>query len=315
MTRLHDHSRYPARDSQRQKLYNAERAVKWGEFTTVGGYLGNQLLDVEEADAWTRRVARWALDQSRSNVSPNGLSINWHNGMSGGASAGSWGVMQFSKPARKPWVILHEMAHVCHPGFAPGADGDNRPHGWQFCDHYLALVQHFMGVEAAKALRTSMKAHKVRYRPKRKQSAPSNGGNLPIKPKATEVFVAALKRDQDFYPSLYDWQSDEDIVVARRKSARVAAWVYEGPDGTVKNQVDSHPGYSRAQWYDTGSSYRSDNRRVWTEMVSIAHDPEAVLWRTTPEALEKALKDRGIPSRCFDIIEVGRERVDLKDAA
>ena len=58
------------------------------------------------------------------------------------------------------YVVLHEMAHaVCNYRESYQCAG----HGREFVRRYLSLVQHFLGVESAKALRAAFREQNVKW--------------------------------------------------------------------------------------------------------------------------------------------------------
>lgn len=183
-----DRSRYPRTDSQKGKLYEAERATQWPAKPGVAGWTATTHLPKDEAEKYVQRAYDWLVTQDRVDRDRGRISFQHSRGQGGAwANRGRHRIMLTSN--REPWLLLHEVAHLAPCSRAPGYDGDLRSHGWCFADHYLALVQHFLGVDAAKALRQSFKDRKVRYRPKRRSSNKGNP-NLPKRQKATEVYVA-----------------------------------------------------------------------------------------------------------------------------
>ena len=90
--------------------------------------------------------------------------------------------------ARNDWVVLHEWAHIVHARVTAMERGECLPrmvgygsrtselaggpfHGWQYAAVYLDLVRFCMNTEAADALKTAFKEHRVRFRPKRTVTA------------------------------------------------------------------------------------------------------------------------------------------------
>jgi len=61
------------------------------------------------------------------------------------------------------WVVIHEAAHSL-------TRGDVAPHGREFCETYLDLVNEFLGKTWGDKLKASFKAHGVKFRAKRQLS-------------------------------------------------------------------------------------------------------------------------------------------------
>ena len=154
---------YPKSDSQKSKLYTAERTTPWTEDQ-------KRILTNDEVEALANKAVAWLEKKHGYKIggvqhfkfSPRGNGGAWAN-----RSAWQGNTMMFTPTSRKPWVVLHEAAHLVKLSAHPEFDGDLRDHGWVFCDIYLKLVSHFLGAAARDALKASMKTNKVRYRPKR----------------------------------------------------------------------------------------------------------------------------------------------------
>ncbi len=149
------------RDSQRQKLYDAERAA-FGPTKTLS--------TVAEVQAYADKVtgSKWWASQPR--LSTRTITVSDGRG-SGNARAVSSYRIQMPTHMRSEWVTLHEIAH-CAMGQRHGWDGV-AAHGWQFAEFYLALVRRFLGVAAHDQLRDAFKAKRVKYRPPRTSPAPA----------------------------------------------------------------------------------------------------------------------------------------------
>lgn len=139
------------RDSQRSKLYKAEhvawidRQTRYDDLDACVEYLRK---------VWTSEWTRSQFDRARAWPLPKVV-----DGRGTRSATGSIRRINLPRWARTDWVILHECAHALTP---------ERPaHGRAFARTFLALVQHFIGVEAGTALKHAFKAHRVRWRPKR----------------------------------------------------------------------------------------------------------------------------------------------------
>lgn len=143
------------RDSYRQRVYDAERkvfdnrpTVKWTTVSEIQAYTDKLI-----GSAWWQR--RWSGKAWYVEIRPG-------KGHRRAVSYG--GYIQLPKWARKEWVLLHELAHEV-------TRWQGSPHGWQFLQCYIALVEHKMGKEAAVALKDELSAKRVPWRkPKGKLS-------------------------------------------------------------------------------------------------------------------------------------------------
>lgn len=149
------------RDTQRSKVYAAERALK-------------DAPDFETMDQVHRYVEGGVFESTWfKNRFPQVTFLATHNG--GGARKARGGpcyrragsglliqgvYMNLPRWARSKLVILHELAHGLTPVTCAA-------HGREWCQIYLELVGRFMGTETATRLRDSFKAHGVRCLPKR----------------------------------------------------------------------------------------------------------------------------------------------------
>lgn len=141
------------RDSQKSKLYKAEKVLP-------SIVIGKKELLTSQAyvdKVWTSVWTKKHFQRSRLYRSPMCA-----DGRGRRNATGNLIVLQLPRWARTKATVLHELAH--------SLTGERPAHGWQFARNYLLLVQHFLGPEAAKALRTSYRKERVRYNPPRKLS-------------------------------------------------------------------------------------------------------------------------------------------------
>lgn len=142
----------PIRDSQRQKVYDAEMAV--GPFENELGTLAacQEYVDKVVGSAWVQ--SRWG----RMNVR-----VGRGRGYRG-TSYGD-GYITLGIPGQNARVILHELAHELHArGRSQQRSGPRAAHGREFCAIYVALVTRFLGAETGRKLRASYREHGVRFR-------------------------------------------------------------------------------------------------------------------------------------------------------
>jgi len=162
------------RDSQRKKLYTAERVALEP--------LAIPLLTTDDVKAYlVKQLSRATLQRRYGNVvdlKEWGLTVADGRGT---RRALAYGTYKISLPlwARTDWVALHEVAHVIHDRLSStrARRGDRNwelrggaAHGWQYAAIYLDLVRYIKGKEAGDALKAAFKAHKVRFRPKQKRA-------------------------------------------------------------------------------------------------------------------------------------------------
>lgn len=136
-----------ARDSQRKRLYNSERAldgVARGRHLEAVGDL-QAYVDALLASRWFK--ARWGA-WGTIQVKPGG-------GRRSACAEGRY-VIKMPRWSRCELVTLHEVAHC----LTPGRYAD---HGPEFAGVFLSLVRQSMGQHAAASLRASFREHRVRY--------------------------------------------------------------------------------------------------------------------------------------------------------
>jgi hypothetical protein len=157
------------RDSQRRKVYTAERIMERQPGQT----------DVASPARFQSRVNDIMESQWMSEQFPTAVgSVPVEFGNLRGANANHRRIRVGQNAyAMREWLLIHELSHVIvqrsigdrhgwtYNGGYHRADGDVvAGHGWQFCDTYLRLVRRFMGQAQHDALKASFKQHKVRYK-------------------------------------------------------------------------------------------------------------------------------------------------------
>jgi putative metallohydrolase (TIGR04338 family) len=156
------------RDSQRQKLYDAEDVLaRSPDYQTV-----------EECQAFIDGVLRSRWFQSR--WGQRRIFVGPGRGQRR-AIAFSTRLVQLEMPkwSRQRQVLLHELAHCLIP--------DNlAAHGREFAGVYLFLVRQVMGDEAWATLQSSFRAHRVHYNNSRIPKA----GTRPVITRAAQAAKA-----------------------------------------------------------------------------------------------------------------------------
>lgn len=149
--------RLKARDSQRAKLYAAERCAFGEEWTEKieDGDLAATVRYVRQVEA----SATWRKILAKSGLNPLADGLEIADGRGCRAARGSRARLTLPVWARTRPVILHEMAHA--------ATGDRAKHNWPFAAAYLLLVGTFMGSEARDRLKEEFRKARVRYTPPR----------------------------------------------------------------------------------------------------------------------------------------------------
>jgi putative metallohydrolase (TIGR04338 family) len=137
------------RDSQRAKLYEAERALPTGQrYTTVA-----------ECQAFIDSVLDRKLVQRHYPNANTTWRVEVRDGRGHTHATGNayTGIIQAPTWARTQRVLLHELAHVLTPV-------DSAHHGWEFAACLAFLARQVMGIENEAKLLAAFKANKVRYR-------------------------------------------------------------------------------------------------------------------------------------------------------
>ena len=150
------------RDSQRSKLYKAEREIK-------SPLADERIETVPEIQKWVDKICSYAWFKRRFG---NDIRIEVEDGRGRRSAQGERclyrrlkndnieiydGYIKLPIWARKKWVILHEMAHAVCP-YKPG-------HGRYFARCFLSLIHHVLGYEVKKEFVEAFKKNKVKYNP------------------------------------------------------------------------------------------------------------------------------------------------------
>lgn len=158
--RINSRAKNQPRDSQRSKLYAAER-------DTRGEHAGRSYKTIDQCQAFADHVTKAAWTKKHMPALALYRRTVQHGG---GASYARTDHYTIWLPAwaRCDMVILHELAHcfVTSHRYAH--------HGREFAHAFLRLVRRFIGRDAHAALRQSFRTHRVRCTLRR--SAPLAGG-------------------------------------------------------------------------------------------------------------------------------------------
>lgn len=132
-----------ARDTQRQRVYDAERALSayWGQT------IPNDRLQAEANRILDLRAVRSRWGHVRIRV-----------GLGRGGGRGGWGHINLGVEARNPTVLCHEIAHC----LMDHTHSDLAPHGPEFTGINLFLLEHAVSKERSDALRAAYREHRVK---------------------------------------------------------------------------------------------------------------------------------------------------------
>jgi putative metallohydrolase (TIGR04338 family) len=136
------------RDSQREKVYRAEKVLEKGEIKYETVQECEQFLRKVFSDPWFKK--QW----------PKKMAFRVYDGRRRRSACG-WGsiytcYMKLPRHARTNWIILHELSHGLQPP-------NTAWHGPEFCSIYVRLVHQFVGEQVFHELTRSFREHRVRY--------------------------------------------------------------------------------------------------------------------------------------------------------
>lgn len=149
------------RDSQRSKMYKAERAF-WNTHP-AGSYRPKGLEELKEQvwAIWKDETVRKAFPEITSKSVPG---VRRKRG--GGAHASPYrNHLAFSKTTCQPWVVIHELSHMIHFYIAGSYDGEAW-HGPEFAAIYLRLTEICYGFETREGLAAAFRQHRLKISPK-----------------------------------------------------------------------------------------------------------------------------------------------------
>lgn len=142
------------RDSQRQRVYDAERSIQAFDRTE------DRIGDIKYVERWVKKVtsSKWFVKHYGVRHIHVGDGRRRRSANAYRTVLGSR--VSFPRWARFKLAILHEIAHCASPR--------DSKHNWVFSFHYLSLVKHFMGKEDHLELKKAFKTFRVRFRKPRK---------------------------------------------------------------------------------------------------------------------------------------------------
>lgn len=147
------------RDSQKQKVYNAEQMYLWQHSTNV--YLG----DIAQCQLFVNQVLKRRYVQKhydtqniKIKVVGNPTKRRWAHAFCGSGLI-ELGTGEAADWSRTTAVVLHEIAHILAYRTYLEHTGS---HGWEFARTFHDLVRNVMSKDAADCLKTGYKVYKVR---------------------------------------------------------------------------------------------------------------------------------------------------------
>ena len=151
------------RDSQRSKLYAAERASGLQLLKHEAGMSIEEcqrLVDKIVGSAYVQRKYGWRkgrpLPVHATHGGGRAYSGSYHYDHWTGEVESRGRHIRLGVWARQPFIVIHEVAHHL-AGLGHG-------HDWRFAEVMLDLTRHFLGAEAGAQLKAAYKAGRVRHR-------------------------------------------------------------------------------------------------------------------------------------------------------
>lgn len=243
------------RDSQRSKVYAAEQSVLgWAKPKDATYDTGRRNLTVEECQEYVDRITHTKWFEKKYG---KGYAITVKGGRSSAASwGGRRGHITVGVPSRMEWVLLHEVAHnVTTTQYGHLVAG----HAWQFCKNYLDLVHHYLGADAAKALKVAFRERRVRFTMPRERKPLSEAQAA-----AQAERLAAARAARAAKPKLV-WEqtvTDRDGWKGRQGQTRLTwSLIWTTADGDETLVIEDQPGY-----FGVGS-VREEAKRMVAKMA------------------------------------------------
>jgi len=149
------------RDSQRKKVYAAEReAFEW-DFSRPEDHEMRTLASLEET---VRLILTHPVVRARFKYAPYSVKFEATRARRGSAHGTS--LIKLPRYARRPHnyaYVLHELTHIILTAELPG---QTAWHGREYATTMLFLVDYFMGQTVAERLRVAYRKHGVKWRAK-----------------------------------------------------------------------------------------------------------------------------------------------------
>jgi putative metallohydrolase (TIGR04338 family) len=142
-----------ARDSQRGRVYAAERHIEWEDDGRVGDG------SLQAAEEFVGRITR--SNWWRKRAQPYQFHITVKDGRGNRKASAGPASITLPRWARKEWVVLHELAH-CLSWDECRRNGEGG-HGRTFVRTYLALVDRFLGKDTGRVMREVFREHRVKW--------------------------------------------------------------------------------------------------------------------------------------------------------
>jgi putative metallohydrolase (TIGR04338 family) len=165
------------RDSQRSKVYNAERlAFSIQKFYNNTGMSTKDIEDFIHKMITTPSLVRryhnefyskYDQDKPMNEKRPWKIHVKAGQGVRY-ARGGRYGII-IPGWARNYYVICHELAHTISIRKYEETKSI-AAHGWEFCEIYLNLVRFMINIDDHNKLKASFKEHKIKYKESKKSS-------------------------------------------------------------------------------------------------------------------------------------------------
>lgn len=149
-----------ARDSQRQKVYDAERDAfaggDWESFCDRSTPLSLEACQAIVDAVFESATLREKYGATMARTAPT--VVGGHGNRGRGCYRARTNEIHLPAWTRQRWYVLHECAHALTIG---------EQHGPKFAKCYLDLCRAYMGRHISDSLEAGYKAKRVRYKPKR----------------------------------------------------------------------------------------------------------------------------------------------------
>lgn len=160
------------RDTQRAKLYACEAVL-----SKYGDGRHESVRDMVRYSKRVWRSKRLHAKYPRMGAEPPRI----EDGRGHRSAKGGMYELTMPRWSRSEHVLCHEISHcITQRQFGRQVAG----HGREYCAVYLNVVLYMLGREAHNALKASMKAHGVRFRPKKQRA--------PLSPERRAKLIATL---------------------------------------------------------------------------------------------------------------------------